>query len=48
MGCGCKKKKKESNGTPTPDRSSKEMQALIRQKIREQIQKGRPTPKTTR
>jgi hypothetical protein len=45
MGCGCKKNKKEKKESST-NVNSPEMRQLIRKKIIEQIQKGRPTPKT--
>ena len=44
MGCGCKKNKKDKK-TSTSRVSSKEQNALIRQKILEQIQKGNTNPK---
>jgi len=46
MGCGCKKKKKGEKSLPdhSSNMNSKEMQELIRQKIREQIQTQNPPP----
>jgi len=47
MACGCKKKgSKEKEKKSSTDFNSKDMQALIRQKIVEQIQKGTTPPKT--